>query len=62
MSFELLLSLFIFLFRTLFRSIKPFDGIVDNTFQLDEGVTEVVSVRLESILGSDASSCGFVLS
>ena len=74
--FELLLFLFVFFFRALLRSIKPFNSVVHSSLQLrlvsrikfvcqffiTEGVAEVVGIRFETILSSDARSCSLILS
>ena len=75
-GFKLLLLLFVFLFRTLLRGIEPFDGFSHRIFQLllvssfefiseflvGDGVTQVISVRFNTILGGDARSRSLILS
>ena len=72
---ELLLLPFVLLLRGLLRGIQPGDGLVDGSLELGlvggvelvsellvvHGIAEVVGVRLESVLGGDASSSSLIL-
>lgn len=73
---ELLLLLLVLLLGALLRGIEPGDSLVDGCLELrlvsrlelvgellvGKGVTEVVGIRLETVLGGDTSSSSLVLS